>query len=584
MEQAVSILLKKKSLPYIFTFFFLVAFIVFGNSLFNNFISDDKVYILNNPETLNLNILSSFEPNLFNNSGQYRPIPSFYFSLLYHIFGANPFPYHLLQIFLHITSTFFLFILFRKFLATSLALALSLIFLIHPLQVESVSYIAQTASPLLFLFGILALLLSIQPKISTTKLVIIYSFLLLSLLVKETGFLFLVLIFAHAFLFDQNNIRKLVVGGFVTVIIYVLLRVFVGHVTLGSDIPLAPIGDAPLSQRLITVPLISLYYLKTFFYPKTLLYEQAWTVSSINWHLFYLPLIIDLLFCLIFGIGGYYLVQKQLKISKGYLFFALWFFFGIGLYLQIFPLDWTVADRWFYFPMVGLLGMLGILYKQIAKNIPYSLVLFCVMVMITLLGMKTIQRNNDWKNGITLYTHDIPLNDNFFIENALGTEYAERNQNDKALQHYLKAASLRPYELNLSNAALMFYNLENIQQSNDYFQKALQARNYHLYTPHQHALATYRNYAFLLVIYNKTGLDIHLLQEALRDYPDSSDLWSFLAMAEYKYHNKNQALNAASKAYQLNSNQQDTYIYTQIHHDQPIRTDLGNGKTLIINP
>src|SRR5260370_28504858 len=100
----------------------IVGLIVFANSLFNGFVGDDKDYIVNNPFTHTVNLAVSFGTNGFNIVGQYRPIPATYFSILYALFGTTPFPYHLLQILLHVAATTLLYILFRKFLSSGIAL------------------------------------------------------------------------------------------------------------------------------------------------------------------------------------------------------------------------------------------------------------------------------------------------------------------------------------------------------------------------------------------------------------------------------------------------------------------------------
>ncbi len=187
----------------------ILGFIVYFNAFFNGFAADDILYIVNNQLTHVVNIILAFGVNDFNSSGQYRPIPAFYFSLLYSLFSTIPFFYHLLQIILHIICTVLIYFLYRKFLSPAIALFLSLVFLVHPMNVESVSYIAQTVSPLLFLFGVIALLFSASKNLSNSKIVIIFSLLLLSLLTKESGGVFLLLVPLYQFLFTKKNRLKL---------------------------------------------------------------------------------------------------------------------------------------------------------------------------------------------------------------------------------------------------------------------------------------------------------------------------------------------------------------------------------------
>ena len=42
-----------------------------------------------------------------------------------------------------------------------------------------------------------------------------------------------------------------------------------------------------------------------------------------------------------------------------YTFFPFWFVIGLNASADYSRLDMTVAERWFYFPMIGLLGMIG---------------------------------------------------------------------------------------------------------------------------------------------------------------------------------------------------------------------------------
>lgn len=207
------------------TWIIIIGFLVFANMLFNGFVWDDIGYIINYPPIHAINFPLAFTKNMFNTGSQFRPLPIIYFSFAYSVFGQTPFFYHLVQLVLHISNTIILFFLFKKFFKNPIALFLSLSFLIHPLQVESVSYIASIDNPLFFLFGLIAFSLGTKTGLSIKRILLIYSLILLSLLTKETGFVFIFLILIYRALYARK-IMMHISGGVVTLFLYFLIRSF----------------------------------------------------------------------------------------------------------------------------------------------------------------------------------------------------------------------------------------------------------------------------------------------------------------------------------------------------------------------
>ncbi|MGH7202910.1 MAG: glycosyltransferase family 39 protein [Candidatus Levyibacteriota bacterium] len=205
-------------------FIVIIGLIVFGNSLFNGFVWDDNTYIITNPEIHTFNIFQLFGLSMFNSGGYYRPIPAVYFSLLWNIFGNAAFFYHLSQILLHITNACLLFYFLKRFFDKKLTFFLTLIFLIHPVQVESVAYIGATQSELLFLTGLGALLLSSRKIVHWKSLLLMSLLLLLSFLTKETGFLFLFIILLYHILFNPSRFRLTLLYSLGSVAAYVFIR------------------------------------------------------------------------------------------------------------------------------------------------------------------------------------------------------------------------------------------------------------------------------------------------------------------------------------------------------------------------
>lgn len=579
MEYKIQEFIKRLTLPYIITIFLFVGFIVFGNTLFNDFIEDDKLYIINNQLTHILSIPIWFGKNSFSDFGQYRAIHAAYFSILYSLLGTTPFFYHVLQIIFHVISAVLVYILFRKFIFKGVAFFLALVFLVHPINVESVSYISQTINPIFFSFGITSLLIFMKKDASDKNIIIASILLLLSLLSKETGALFLFLILIYSFFFIRKSLLKFSVATLAILSIYAFIRLFIGHIGLSTRL-LIPIASLSLPERLAHIPIITLYYLKTFFFPQALLFNQQWTISSVNFSTFYFPLLIDLGFFVLVFIGGLKIAKHHEKELKPFLFFTIWFSLGLILHLQIFPLDRTVADRWFYFPIVGLLGLMGILCQNLVKKSSFHLqvsILLSIFIILSL-SIRTIIRNNNWKNAITLYTHDMKLNSNYDTENTLGQEYLSIKEYDKALYHLQKSVKLRPFEYNLHNLGVAYEDTQNLQKAKEYYKKSLSAKDYKMFFPHKHDLNSYKSYSSMLVFFGSAYSTTTFINKALTDYPDSSDLWLLLALSEYKQNDTQGALNAAIKSYQLNPNPMSGSIYTKIKNREAFNVNA-YGKT-----
>src|SRR3989338_2536278 len=117
------------------TFIAIIGFLIYTNSLFGAFLSDDNAQIVENVLAHSLSNLSYFfMGGTFHSGGNlliglfYRPLLITYFSLLWSIFGPHPFFFHLFQVTFHIVNALLLFRIFRHWFVLEVAFFLSLLF------------------------------------------------------------------------------------------------------------------------------------------------------------------------------------------------------------------------------------------------------------------------------------------------------------------------------------------------------------------------------------------------------------------------------------------------------------------------
>lgn len=564
-------------------FIILIGLIVYFNSLFNGFVIDDITYIVNYSPIHSFDLLSLLGKNIFNFDSQYRPIPAIYFALLYALFNTNVFYYHALQLILHFINTILVFFLFRHFFNKHISFLTALVFLVHPMQVESVSYISASDNPMFFLFGISAMLLSLKNTITWRRFCAMFSLLLVSLLTKETGVLFMGIIFVYRTIFNRKQLQTFFIFSVLTVLVYLAIRFGIGGIYFPQGRQdLLPV--APLQIRLLTMPLIFFYYIWTFFYPIKLAVSQVWLIKQANLQTFYLPIIIDLLFFSVLAILGIYIGKKNTVKGKIFMFFYIWLLAGLIFHSQIFPLDMTVADRWFYFSIVGILGLFGTCIYFYIGSIPKKImpiVYTVALIIITFLSLRTIVRNNDWMNNKILYSHDISVSDNYQIETSLGTEYYTDGNYPKALIYFKRSANFLRYGVNLANIGSTYEMLGDKKQAIPYFSNVIDTYGHKKRYPFGAPVFLEDSYVGLARIsllsgkYNSSKITAI---NGLTLFPSSADLWMLLAIDEYKQHNQKDALLASENALKYQSDQETNQIYWYIYNNKPLSIQFNSSQ------
>ncbi len=500
-----------------------LGLLIYSPSLFNGFVWDDEV--------------------IFQNAGSipgtiyFRPVISAVYWTIYNVFGSRPFFFHFFQLAFHIGTAVLIYYLFRRFFKKTISFILAIIFLVHPVSVEAISFASAMQEVTFTLTGIAGLYLFVRRDVInhvSTHVFFATFLLLIALLMKETAIVFFVLVFCYLVLFKRKQADVLVSYSIFAVIFlmaYLLFRLSGGSLYVQGQ-GLFPIMRVSLATRLINIPMIILYYLSKFFYPFNLAIAQHWVVRTISFNNFILPLILEVL---LFLSAVIYIIKSK---NKVFIFFFLWFILGLLPHLQIIPLNMTVAERWLYFPMVGLLGMIGALLSsprkrgsnasELIQKSNFSLdsllrgndkfiLLFSVFI-ISIFSVRSFVRVLDWRNGLTLFSRDIRQDSSFDLQNNMGVELFRIGRYTEAKKYFEISTQLAPYWwVNWNNLGAIYEQEKDYQKAMEYYQKSVNNGQYYL---------AYENLAKILILHGKDQKKTEeFLKETLRLFPKNETLW-----------------------------------------------------------
>jgi hypothetical protein len=546
----------------------LVTGVVYANSLRNSFVMDDSSLVVANPRVHSLmNIPKMFLGSAFfdptkpdESGGQfYRPVASVTYAFLYALGGKTPGVYHLFQIVLQAINAMLVVWILRRFVKPGWAFWAGLVFAIHPLNQMTTAYISQLNDGLYLCFGFLAMIVVMGKRWRWREQLLVSGLLILSILAKETGVLFVVTVVGYGLIF-----KKPAMGKFVYVLAYFLtgylfLRFVVAKVTYVM-IPDIPIMRATLPERLMTMPKIGWYYLKTFLWPHKLVATQWWMVRNFSWEDFWGPVTGLMLVAVALGKGG-------IKYGKNFWFWTGWIGLGMGLHSQLWPLDWTVLDPWFGFAMVGWLALIGMVGNEFKWGKKFKLGgVILGMAIVVALGFRTMLRNFDWKNGITLFTHDLKYEDNGYMRGALGGELMAAGRYQEAIPQLKKALELNAW------GTPNWYNLGYADEKIGNFSMARE--NYGKFLSIMETDFGYESLLMMDLKYLGVGTESGLIaNKAVEKYPNDSRLRLISGIVKYKLGDITGARAEVNRSYEISPSDDAVYVLQKIEKSEPL--DLG---------
>ncbi len=555
---------------------------VYSLGLNNPFEGDDLRQIVNNiPVHSITNIKLFFEGGTFNNGvgvqpligAYYRPLMTTVFSLLYTLFGPHPFYFHLLQLLLCIGSAILLYKLFRYSFKAILALCLSLIFLVHPIDSQVVYAIPDMQDALFFFFGILGLNILLRYK-SVRSLVLVAVCFLLSLLSKETGILFIAMALLYLYWYNRKRLYPFIGCVAPVLAIWLVLRVYaVGLFQPPNNVPIDGLG---LIGRLLTAPSIVLLYLTKLVFPLKLSSSYYWVYSQFSFMHVVVPLIIDLLAIGIYCYAALFVRKHASKaVFRSFLFFSVWTAIGFLPLLQILPLDFTAFEPWFYFPMAGILGMIGVFVSVFPKGIRITVdrrvITTLVALIILLLGARSAIRGTDYKSQYVLAKHDIAASsDNYMAYSIVALGLAQQGSYPLAIADAQKSVSMYPTYDNYNTLGIVLSSAGDYAGSFKAYNKALKSGGIEV---------VYDNLSTLMLLYGPVNEDRHIFLEALNDYPQDPTLWFNLALWEDE-HNDNADARVSIKI-AASYGQVNPTIYDNIMTNQSFTLNLTGLKAAV---
>lgn len=431
----------------------------YSGSFSGPFVLDDTTSITGNPTIRHLwpltDVLTTPRVNV---TVQSRPVLNLSLAFNYALSGYNVSSYHVFNLLIHLLAALCVFGIIRRTLfsktsplfseieSSVLALAISLIWVVHPLNTESVTYVIQRAESLTALFLFLSLYCSLRYFDKTARAnqwalgAVVTS--LLGMATKEVMVVAPVLILIYDRCFCSGSFRnalklhvRLYLGLFLTWILLIILVIQSGG-NRGGSIGFGIHGAA--FSYLATQGEAIYRYLILSFWPHPLVFEYgAFKITDFRelapW-LFVLPLII-LSFRTFF---------KKPKIG----FLGAWFFIILSPTSLVPGTSQMIVEHRMYMPLLAVLtfSIIG-LYTLFKKSIWFSLEFFLIGIfsIAFIFSLLTYQRNITYRSSFNLWNETLKERpDNPLAHFMIAEEYLIRGEHTQAGEHYYKAVTLSP--------------------------------------------------------------------------------------------------------------------------------------------
>jgi len=474
-------------------FLMVATFCIYSQVQDHEFINfDDDKYVtessLVQAGLTNENIIRVFTTR---HAGGWIPITSISYMLDYQLYGLNPKGYLLTNLFFHIANSLLLFlILFRMTGAIWQSAFVAVVFALHPLNVESVAWVAERKNVLSTFFLLLTIWAYIRyaEKPTTNRYSLVFLLFAFGLMSKPmlVTLPFVLLLFDYwplerfklgrrerefkiaqkdKYFNGEKNISKLVLEKFPLLILSALCSIMTLILVEKAG---GSVAQDPVSiLAILTNVMISYFeYLWKMLWPKGLaiLYAHPGNTLAV-WK------------GVLCGIALLVITTISIKLIRKAPYFVVGWFWYLGTLIPVIGFITLghnlIADRYAYLSLIGIFVIIAWGAPELLKEWRYRknvLKASAGILILTLMPITWIQVSH-WKSSITIFEHAIRVTDkkypNFAIAyNNLGVALFDQQKDEEAISHYKMAIKINPdYANSYVNLSAAYLNKTNFKLS-----------------------------------------------------------------------------------------------------------------------
>jgi tetratricopeptide (TPR) repeat protein len=378
--------------------------------------------------------------------GFYRPLQGLFYLFAAHLGNGDTFWFHALNLALHIANACLVYKLGIRldFDARGVFLA-ALIWSVHPLHTEAVTYMSGTADPLCAFFCLSAIIV-LLPDFTPRKILKTIPLFLLGIAAKETMVMFPLLVVACLFYVSPQRFNPRTYFRtwplWIIALVYAYWRLhaenFDGPLTyarfyeLPAAAQLKAYAYSPLFRFLTFLATLP-QYLQLLVWPTHLHMERNFSVYENFW---VWPVVIGFMMTL-FAAGCivYSCLRSKdwLSMSWGFLWFAAAHAPDTGLLV---PMNSLFLEHWMYLPSVGLFLGLAQTVVVLTRRLPQARPFICLMALVLAcaFSIKTYEQNKIWHDPVSFYENIFASGESSArADNNLALYYSNHGQYDKAI-------------------------------------------------------------------------------------------------------------------------------------------------------
>lgn len=517
-----------------------VCVVLYRLSIGFGFVYDDHQLIVSNPAVRSLShVWEAWTHQLWSQSiakgNYYRPILATLNCINYALFKMRPAGWHAVGILLHVVACWGVFALARRLgFERNAAGAAALIFAVHPVHVECVSWVSaqsDTLAAAFYIFAFSAFLASREGTRRGRKLAMALVLAAGAMFTKEVGVTFPAMVLLYEWCYSRGEAlatraRRSVVAMVpfaVVALVYLGARAYVmrglhpNHMAVSTG------------SVLLTLPSVVARYVEILLFPvglNTLYYTPY--VHSFSM----LDVGIPLLTAIAVVVLLWYVRRRT---GDPLIAFASWWMLIPllpTLYLPIFPMGNFVRDRYVYLSSVGLVLIVVALVRRIPERSaeqPYLVRGVVCAVLVAGLGLGAAFQQVYWANDMAVAYRGFQTNPrNVAAELYYAEQLAQQDQYERArgiLEHVMKQTPedrMGHYDQMFQQLAFVDYKLGKMDEGKAAFAEAER------HSENAGTSLGKATRAQLYAMYGDTGKALELFSEVVRDTPDSAqDVYNY---------------------------------------------------------